>query len=144
METTTLADANAATDASLAARATDAANVPTPTPTPPTAAKRAAKIARAPRPAAKTPTAAKTPKRPATPVVPTSGSVGTRRALSPAERAKRPVTANVAAYLAYLESATVLGRKLSGPERFAAGISITLYGGYQKEKNDDLRARGLK
>lgn len=95
---------NERTDASVAARtAAIAASAPRTAPKP----KTAKKAAPAPAPAA-------------------TGRVG----LTPKERASRPATANIVAYVDFLEK--TLGRKFSGPERRAAEVSITLYGAYQK------------
>lgn len=53
-----------------------------------------------------------------------------RRPLTPRERAKLPLTYNVTMYVAWLDR-EVFDGKLSGAQRHAAGIAITLYGAYQ-------------
>jgi hypothetical protein len=117
---------NAAADAARTDRAAEAAATPTVTPTP----KRA--------PAKRGPKTPKTP-TPKTPTVPVKVATA-RKALSPKERAAKPVTATIAAYVVWLEK--TLGRKLSGPEKSIAGISITLYGNYQNSPERKLARDG--
>lgn len=102
-----IADLNARTDAALTGRASEAVKVATP-PKP--------KRVRAPKP--KPPVVVK----PAT----------TRRPLTPKERAARPVTATIAAYVEWLDKNRILSPKpLTAEQKRVAGISITLYGAYQ-------------
>ena len=105
-QTQTAAELNAATDASLSARRAPAAK--------PTVRKPAAR-----KPAAKT--APKTAPKAAPKV---------RKAMTPRERAAKPVTATIASYVEWL-NATVFDGKLSAAQKSAAGVSITLYGAYQ-------------
>lgn len=113
---TTIAAANAATDASLKARVTDAAAAPAPV-----------KPAPARRPRKATP--------PPPPV--TSG----RKAKTPKERAALPVTATIASYVEWLNK-TVYGGKMTKDQKAIAGVSITLYGAYQISP-ERRAARGL-
>lgn len=105
----TAAELNAQTDASLATRTRQAA-------TPPKTAPKAAANGKAPAKAA--------PAKPAPKATPAP-----RKALTPKERAAKPVTATIAEYVAWLEK-NVTG-KLTAEQRHLAGISITLYGAYQ-------------
>jgi hypothetical protein len=117
---------NRASDAARTARASDAVKASAPS-APVKAAKRASK-ARAP----KTPAPVKAP-------APTG-----RKALTTAERAARPVTTTIAAYVDYLVRAippttdlpgvSGAGRKfgkLSARDRALLGLAITNYGAYQ-------------
>jgi hypothetical protein len=109
-QTQTITEINEATEASLAARATESAKAAARNPSP---AKRAAKKAAPkaePKPAAK-----------AEPKV--------RKAMTPKERAAKPVTSTIADYVAWLEK-NVTG-KLTADQKHLAGLSITLYGSYQ-------------
>jgi hypothetical protein len=103
-ETKTATELNAQTDAALAARTAEVAK--------PKAAKPAAKAA--PKAAKPAPKATPTP----------------RKALTPRERAAKPVTATIASYVEWLDK-TVFGGKMTVAQKSAAGISITLYGAYQ-------------
>jgi hypothetical protein len=109
--TATATELNAKTDASLAARTAEA--------TKPKPASRATKAAAkngtkpAPKPAPK-PVAKANP----------------RKALTPRERAAKPVTATIAAYVEWLNK-TAFGGKMTAAQKSAAGISITCYGNYQ-------------
>lgn len=128
---------NAAADASRAARVASSVR------------EGAAAVARAPRPAAPRPgakTAAKVPapaKPPAKPAAkPAAKPVPTgRKALTPKERASRPVTATIAAYVGWLNK-EVYGGKLTKREQEIAGYAITLYGSYQVSP-ERRRARGV-
>lgn len=113
----TITELNKQTDDALKARATEAAK-----PAPKT---------RAPR----KPTA---PKAPVKPVVKPAG----RKALTPKERAARPVTATIAAYVEWLDK-TVYGGKMTAQQKSVAGISITLYGNYQISP-ERRAARGVR
>ncbi len=116
-QTQTAAELNAATDASLSARRAPAAK---PTVRKPAARKPAAKTAPKTAPKAATPARTVAPK--AAPKV--------RKAMTPRERAAKPVTATIASYVEWL-NATVFDGKLSAAQKSAAGVSITLYGAYQ-------------
>jgi hypothetical protein len=116
MESTTIAAANVQTEKALTGRA---AQITAAAATPKTAAKRRGPLSKtaevpAPRPAVRP--------APRTPV--------TRRALTPKERAARPVTATIASYVEWLNR-EVFGGKMTKAQIEAAGISITLYGAYQ-------------
>lgn len=84
----------------------------------------AAKTARKPR-APKAATPAK-----AAPKAAPKAEPKVRKAATPKERAAKPVTVNIAAYVEWL-NAEVFDGKLTEPMKRAAGISITLYGAYQ-------------
>jgi hypothetical protein len=88
-------------------------------------AARTAEVANAPKPATKKPAAKAAPK-PAPKPAPAA-----RKALTPRERAARPVTATVASYVAWLNK-TVYAGKMTKAQIEAAGVSLTLYGAYQK------------
>ena len=108
MTTQTAAEINAKTDASLASRNAQSANPPKP------ASKAAAKPAAAkPAPAKVAPKATPAP----------------RKALTPRERAAKPVTQTIQDYVAWLERE--LGQKFTEKDRKLAGVAITLYGAYQ-------------
>jgi hypothetical protein len=100
----TVADLNAATEASVAARTAAIASAPS-----------------------KAKTAKRTPKVKTPVVAPKSSG---RAALTPSERAKRPVTSTIASYVEWLDR-TVYAGKMTAAQKSAAGISITLYGNYQ-------------
>jgi hypothetical protein len=97
-QTKTVDEINAATDASLASHTAPAVETAKPK-----TANRTAKAA-APEPAKAEP-AAKTP----------------RKALTPKERAAKPVTANIEAYVSWLDK-TVFDGKMSAAQKSAAGI----------------------
>jgi hypothetical protein len=103
----TITEINNATSASLASRAAEIAAAPKSAPKP------ARKPARKPAPAV---------------VVPPKS---TRRALTPKERAARPVTATIAEYVKWLEKELGAATFAKLTKRELAGISITLYGAYQ-------------
>lgn len=63
-----------------------------------------------------------------------------RKALTPKERAAKPVTATIAGYVEWLDR-EVFGGKMTKAQKEAAGISITLYGAYQSSP-DRKAARG--
>jgi hypothetical protein len=88
-------------------------------------ASRAAEIAAAPKSAPKS-----APKKPA-PRPAVVGYRATRRALTPKERAARPVTATIAEYVKWLEKELGAATFAKLTKRELAGISITLYGAYQ-------------
>lgn len=145
-ESVSAAELNAQADASRTGRAAEAAKETAPV----TAKTATAKVAAARKPTAAKPKAAKptvakpTAAKPATPAkrtpVPTSGATGTRRALTPAERAERPLTATITEYVKWLRSSKGIGEakfaKLSRSD--LAGYAITLYGPYQV--SDDRKA----
>lgn len=107
--TETIASLNAATDASLAARTkTEPATKPA--------------TARKPRATGSKKTAA----APAPLPIKANG----RRARTPQERAKLPVTSTIAAYVEWLDK-NVYGGKMTAQQKSVAGVSITLYGAYQ-------------
>ena len=55
-----------------------------------------------------------------------------RKAMTPKERAAKPVTATIAAYVEWLDKNHILGPKpMTAEQKRVAGISITLYGAYQ-------------
>lgn len=74
------------------------------------------------------------PARKAPPAPAPAPAPATKKGLSPKERAARPVTATVAAYAEWL-NAEIYGGKLTAKELAIAGVSLTLYGGYQARKN---------
>lgn len=120
-----VAELNAQTDSALAARAADAAKVPAPKPVTPK------------RPSGKKPVTPKPAPKPA-PVV-----KATRKPMTPKERAAKPVTATIAAYVEWLDRNRILGSKpMTGPEKRAAGIAITLYGSYQTSPERKLARDG--
>lgn len=102
-QTQTAAELNAATAKSVAART--------------------AAIAAAPAKPAK-------PVSKATPAKAAAPAKGTKKALTPRERAARPVTATIASYVEWLNK-TVFDGKMTDKDKKVAGISITLYGNYQ-------------
>jgi hypothetical protein len=127
--TATVAELNDATDASLKARAAGAA-----TPTATTPARKPNRTSRATanatgKGAGKGTTPAKAGK-PAAKAAPAAKTSTPRKALTPAERAAKPVTANIAAYVEWLNR-TVFDGKMTAAMIRAAGVSITLYGAYQ-------------
>lgn len=137
------ASLNAAADASRAAR-----NVPEATPTKPAPATKPATKPAARKPATKPAPARSGARKPA----PAPAPVG-RAALSPRERASRPPTATIAAYVDFLAANVFTGKpgtlpsgtpfgKLSPREREIAALSITLYGAYQSSPARRA-ARGL-
>lgn len=114
---TSIAELNAETDAALKDKAAAAA---------------------APEKTAPKPRAARKPKAPVAPVpAPATG----RKALTPKERAARPVTATIAAYVEWLNK-TVYGGRMTKEQKALAGVSITLYGNYQVSP-ERRAARGL-
>lgn len=103
---------NARTDASLTSRAAESAKV-----TPASVASKRATAKKVVKPAAKRPVVK---------------AANARKALTPKERAARPVTATIAAYVEWLDKNRILSPKpLTAEQKRVAGISITLYGAYQ-------------
>lgn len=64
-----------------------------------------------------------------------------RRSLTPQERAAKPVTATIAAYIYWLDEHIFEG-KMTEPQKKAAGIAITLYGAFQASP-ERKKARGV-
>lgn len=148
----TAAELNAATERSLNGRLAAIANGDAGTPAPKVPATKAARPlpGKAPgtvpaprRPAARKPVETKAPAKGTGTAKGTKATVqpdgtvskGTgRRAATPAERAAKPLTANVLAYVEWLDE-TVYAGKMTEAAKKAAGVSITLYGAYQAQKN---------
>jgi hypothetical protein len=114
MTSQTVEEINAATTKSLAARTAEVAKAPRTKATPKATPKAAPKAAApAPKPEPK-PVAKANP----------------RKALTPKERAAKPVTATVASYVEWLNR-EIFGGKMTKAQIEAAGVSITLYGNFQ-------------